>query len=69
MQVSSDAPPAEKPDRRAVEVTLTDLGRRQLHDLLERAVPYLDQIRSAVTPPDTASVSAPDGAPGTAAGG
>lgn len=41
----------QAPDRRAVRVTLTDLGRRELHDRLTRAVRHLAQIRSAVAIP------------------
>ncbi len=41
------------PDRRAVTITLTDLGRHDLHHRLERILPHLAQIRSAVTTPES----------------
>ena len=44
------------PDRRAVSVTLTDLGHRELHDRLTRAVPHLAPIRSAVAVPHVTTV-------------
>jgi DNA-binding MarR family transcriptional regulator len=42
-----------EPDRRAVTVTLTDLGHRDLHVRLQHTVQHLAQIRSAVTVRET----------------
>jgi DNA-binding IclR family transcriptional regulator len=47
------------PDRRAVTITLTDLGQHDLHHRLERTLPHLAQIRSAVTTPETPPGFAP----------
>ena len=47
-----------KPDRRAVTITLTDLGRRELRDQLARTASHLPQIRAALTGPGL-----PDGTP------
>lgn len=41
----------QPPDRRAVTVTLTDRGRRDLDDRLQLVAKYLTQIRAAVTEP------------------
>ena len=40
------------PDRRAVTITLTDLGRRDLDARLDRALHHLDQFRSAFASPE-----------------
>ena len=44
-----DRAAGREPDRRAVTITLTDHGRRELHSRLARTVPHLPRIREAVT--------------------